>query len=163
MMSSAAVSEEEVDAYFAKWYPELVSADYSTDASQIEIDDYFERHYPELVAEGAASEDASVDFTVPMDSAPMETTDSTDAADTEETTEPAGTLHKHNGYYHTHEYDSDAHYDQYDAHDPNLHSELHKHEDMREALTELKADISSSKTELLDSITNADVANMAML
>ena len=102
-MSSAAVSEEEVDAYFAKWYPEIVSADYSTDASQVEIDDYFERHYPDLVAEGAASEDASVDFTIPMDSAPMDTTDSTDAADTEETTEPAGTLHKHNGYYHTHD------------------------------------------------------------
>ena len=44
-----------------------------------------------------------------------------------------------------------------------MHSELHKHKDMREALKTLKDDISSSKTELVDSITKADVANMAML
>ena len=105
-MSSAAASEEEIDAYFAKWYPELVSADYSSFESQVEIDDYFERHYPDLVEEGATSEDASVDFTLPEGFS-----GEFDAYGDIDDDEAEGTLHKHNGYYHTHDYDTDAKYD----------------------------------------------------
>ena len=105
---SSSVAEDDIDGYFAKHYPELVTEDYSDPAKFAEIDAYFAHHYPDLV-------------------------------------------------------DADATEPFYDAHNPAEHSDLHKHEDMRQALTTLLADIASSKSTMVDSVTNADVLNKAML
>jgi len=59
---------------------------------------------------GDTTADSTMDTATSSDTAtPADTTTPTDTDDADDSAEPADNMHKHNGYYHSHEYDQQAH------------------------------------------------------